>query len=215
MRHQYRCSWSYLEKHHTDCTPDNNIPSAIVIKSKALWGVLFEQKYSSRSVRKQRLRAVEHLDPILCLGPRWNMMINDNIDVHNGANGTTAEFVSLSPVQNLFQFKCLATGYTLSRLTKSTSLSGKIMTDSRVPCWPTQGVYKVKFPVTEAGKEIRVPTTMDLTISYSWKPPQQGTNCKESPLMNWLLRNGPKWRIGTLFFKSRTLASSWRNRFHP
>jgi hypothetical protein len=28
---------------------------------------------------------------------------------------------------------------------------------------PTQGVYKVKFPVTEAGKEIREPTTMDLT----------------------------------------------------
>jgi hypothetical protein len=50
-------------------------------------------------------------------------MINDNIDVHNGiANGTTAEFVKayLKPVQNLFQFKCLATGYTLSRLTKST-----------------------------------------------------------------------------------------------
>jgi hypothetical protein len=41
------------------------------------------------------------------------MMINDNIDVHNGiANGTTAEFVKAlsQTVQNLFQFKCLATG---------------------------------------------------------------------------------------------------------
>jgi hypothetical protein len=40
--------------------------------------------------------------------------------------------------------------------------------------------------------------------------PQQGTNCK-SPLMNWWLRNGPRWRIGrTLFFKSEHwLASSW------
>jgi hypothetical protein len=29
------------------------------------------------------------------------MMINDNIDVHNGiANGTTAEFVNLSQTQN-------------------------------------------------------------------------------------------------------------------
>jgi hypothetical protein len=90
---------SYLEKHHTDCTPDNdNIPkSAIVIKSKALWGKVplsFEQeKYSSKCSEAEVTSSRKHLDPILCLGPRWNMMINDNIDVHNGiANGTTAEF---------------------------------------------------------------------------------------------------------------------------
>jgi hypothetical protein len=48
-------------------------------------------------------------------------------------------------------------------------------------------VYKVKFPVTEAGKEIRVPTTMDLTqFPTVGNFPQQGTNCKESPLMNWV-----------------------------
>jgi hypothetical protein len=30
---------SYLEKHHTDCTPDNdNIPKSAIVKSKALWG---------------------------------------------------------------------------------------------------------------------------------------------------------------------------------
>jgi hypothetical protein len=53
-----------------------------------------------------------------------------------------------------------------------------------------QGVYKVKFPVTEAGKEIREPTTMDLTQfpTVETLPPQG----KESPLMNWWLRNGPR-----------------------
>jgi hypothetical protein len=65
------------------------------------------------------------------------MMINDNIDVHNGiANGTTAEFVAyLKQVQNLFQFKF---GYWVYSVTvdevDQLSLSGKIMTDSRAPC---------------------------------------------------------------------------------
>jgi hypothetical protein len=54
---------------------------------------------------------------------------------------------------------------------------------------PTQGVYKVKFPVTEAGKEIREPTTMDLTQFPTVETLPQG---KESPLMNWWLRNGPR-----------------------
>jgi hypothetical protein len=47
-------------------------------------------------------------------------------------------------------------------------LSGKIMTDSGQICWPTQGVYKVKFPVTGRARK-SVPTTMDLTNFYSWK----------------------------------------------
>jgi hypothetical protein len=52
---------------------------------------VFFEKCSEAEVTSSRSK---HLDPILCLGPRWNMMINDNIDVHNGiANGTTAEFV--------------------------------------------------------------------------------------------------------------------------
>jgi hypothetical protein len=69
-------------------------------------------------------------------------------------------------------------------------------------------VYKVKFPVTEAGKEIRVPTTMDLTNFLQLETsPQQGTNCKESPLMNWWLRNGPSEELGVrCSFKSPTLA---------
>jgi hypothetical protein len=56
---------SYLEKHHTDCTPDNdNIPkSAIVIKSKALWGkwclshlnrVVFFEKFGSRGYEQSK-----------------------------------------------------------------------------------------------------------------------------------------------------------------
>jgi hypothetical protein len=54
---------------------------------------------------------------------------------------------------------------------------------------PTQGVYKVKFPVTEARKSAYWTLLNFLQLETS---PQQGTNCKESPLMNWLLRNGPK-----------------------
>jgi hypothetical protein len=57
-------------------------------------------------------------------------------------------------------------------------------------------------------------------LSFQWPQletlPHRNTNCKESPLMNWWLRNGPRWRIGrTLFFQSPWLASSWRNLFHP
>jgi hypothetical protein len=82
-------------------------------------------------------------------------------------------------------------------------LSGKIMTDSRqIPCWPYPRC--TKLTVTEAGKEIRVPTTMDLLISHSWHNRAQTA---KSPLMNWLLRNGPKWRIGVrCSSRVRTLA---------
>jgi hypothetical protein len=52
------------------------------------------------------------------------------------------------------------------------------MTDSGHSVLTTQGVYKVKFPVTEAGKEIRVPTTMDSHLQLETSP-QQGTNCKK------------------------------------
>jgi hypothetical protein len=95
-------------------------------------------------------------------------------------------------------------------------LSGKIMTDSRANSVLTlPKVYKVKFPVTEAGKEIRVPTTQFPTQLET--SPQQGTNCKESPLMNWLLRNGQSEELGVRcsFRVEHWLASSWRNRFHP
>jgi hypothetical protein len=96
---------SYLEKYHADCTEDNIPETAIVIKSKASWGkskiaLSFEQrkvffeKCSEADVTNSRNK---HLDPMLCLGPRWNVMGNDNKDVHNGiANGTTAEFVKAS-----------------------------------------------------------------------------------------------------------------------
>jgi hypothetical protein len=56
----------------------------------------------------------------------------------------------------------------------------------------------VKFPVTEAGKEIREPTTMDLTQfpTVETLPPQG----KESPLMNWWLRM-VQGEVGALFFQ--------------
>jgi hypothetical protein len=92
---------------------------------------VFFEKCSEAEVTSSRSK---HLDPILCLGPRWNMMINDNIDVHNGiANGTTAEFVSLSqtgaklvPIQ---MFGYWVYSVTVDEVDQS--LSGKIMTDSR------------------------------------------------------------------------------------
>jgi hypothetical protein len=84
-------------------TLNDPIPdTAIVIKSKAKWGenktpltfeqrkVLFE-KCSDADCQDSRSK---HVDPLLCLASGCNMMVNNNIDVHNGiANGTTTEFV--------------------------------------------------------------------------------------------------------------------------
>jgi hypothetical protein len=168
----------YLEKHHTDCTPGNIPESAIVIKSKACWGkskvpLSFEQrkvffeKCSEAMVTNSRSK---HLDPILCLGPRWNMMINDNIDVHEGiANGTTAEFVKaylkagakLVPIQMFGYWVNSVTVEEVDQLEFEWQDYDRFKGTFRVD--PTRGVYKVNFPVTEFGKEIRVPTTMDIT----------------------------------------------------
>jgi hypothetical protein len=80
-------------------------------------------------------------------------------------------------------------------------------------------VYKVKFPVTEAGKEIRVPTTMDLTQfptvgNFATTGHKlQGKSVNELVVAEWSkVKNGR-----TLFFQESRhwLASSWRNRFHP
>jgi hypothetical protein len=67
------------------------------------------------------------------------MMINDNIDVHNGiANGTTAEFQKLiSNQKKLVPIQMF--GYWVYSVTvdevDQLELSGKIMTDSRqIPC---------------------------------------------------------------------------------
>jgi hypothetical protein len=113
----------------------------------------------------------KHLDPILCLGPRWNTMINDNLDVHNGiANGTTAEFVraylksgaKLEPIQMFGYWVYSVTVDEVDQLEFEWQDYDRFKGSFRVD--PAQSVYKVKFPVTEAGsKEVRVPTTMDLT----------------------------------------------------
>jgi hypothetical protein len=95
----------------------------------------------------------------------------------------------------LFQFKCLASYWVYSVYSVTVDevdqlefewqdydrFKGAFRVDP-------QGVYKVKFPVTEAGK-IREPTTMDLTQfpTVETLPPQG-----RSPLMNWWLRNGPR-----------------------
>jgi hypothetical protein len=124
----------------------------------------------------------------------WSQVEHDDKrqhDVHNGSNGTTAEFVKayLKPGAKLVPIQMF--GYWVYSVTVEESTFVAIMTDSRANSVTSQGVYK-KFPVTEAGKEIRVPTTMDLTNFLQLETlPQQGTNCK-SPLMNWWLRNGPR-----------------------
>ncbi len=168
---------SYLEKHHAGCTQDNIPASAIVIKSKACWGkskvpLSFEQrkvffeKCSDACVRNTRN---QHLDPILCLGPRWNMMVNDNKDVHNGiSNGTTAEFVKaylkpgakLQPIQMFGYWVNSITVDEVDQLELEWQDYDRFKGRFRVSA--TQGVYTVKYPVTERGRETRVTTTMDL-----------------------------------------------------
>jgi hypothetical protein len=169
---------SYLEKHHADCTEDNIPESAIVIKSKACWGkskiplsleqrYVFFEKCSEADVCNTRNK---HLDPLLCLGPNWNMMGNDNKDVHNGiANGTTAEFVKaylragakLVPIQMFGYWVYSVTVDEVDQLELRWQDSDRFQGVFRVSA--TQGVYKVKYPVTENCKEVRVSTTMDLT----------------------------------------------------
>jgi hypothetical protein len=169
---------SYLEKHHAGCTRDNIPKSAIVIKAKACWGkskilLSFEQRkvlFEKCSEAEVTNSWNKHLDPILCLGPRWNTMINDNLDVHNGiANGTTAEFVraylksgaKLEPIQMFGYWVYSVTVDEVDQLEFEWQDYDRFKGSFRVD--PAQSVYKVKFPVTEAGKEVRVPTTMDLT----------------------------------------------------
>jgi hypothetical protein len=171
---------SYLEKHHTDCTPDNdNIPkSAIVIKSKALWGkvrclshlnrVVFFEKCSEAEVTSSRSK---HLDPILCLGPRWNMMINDNIDVHNGiANGTTAEFVKAylkrcktCSNSNVWLLGILCHGWR----SRSAEFEWQDYDRFKGTCDPTQGVQSFQWLRRARKSACRLQWT--LPISYSWK----------------------------------------------
>jgi hypothetical protein len=68
------------------------------------------------------------------------MMINDNIDVHNGiANGTTAEFVKAYLKPGACSNSNVWLLGTLSRLTvDQLDFSGKIMTD--------QGKFRVDLP---------------------------------------------------------------------
>ena len=97
-------------------------------------------------------------------------MINNNIDVHDGiANGTTAEFVKaylkagakLEPIQMFGYWVYSVTVDEVDQLEFEWQDYDRFKGSFRVD--PAQGVYKVKFPVTEAGKEVRVPTTMDPT----------------------------------------------------
>jgi hypothetical protein len=169
---------TYLSKHHTACTRDDIPDTAIVIKSKASWGkskvplsfeqrkVLFE-KCSEANVSNSRSK---HLDPMLCLASGCNMMVNDNIDVHNGiANGTTAEFVKailkpgakLQPMQMFGYWVNTVTVDEVDQLEFEWQDYDRFKGKFRVSA--IKGVFNVKFPVTEMGKEVRVGTTIEIT----------------------------------------------------
>jgi hypothetical protein len=169
---------SYLEKYHATCT-ERNIPlTAIVIKSNARWGkskvplsfeqrkVLFE-KCSEADVVNSRSK---HLDPILCLSYGCNMMVNENLDVYNGiANGTTTEFLKailkpgakLQPIQMFGYWVNSVTVDEVDELELKWQDYDRFQGKVRVTA--IRGVYKVKFPVFEMGKESRVATTIELT----------------------------------------------------
>jgi hypothetical protein len=61
---------------------------------------------------------------------------------------------------------------------------------------PTQGVYKVKFPVTEAGKEPRANYNGSYSISYSWNfaTTGQGKSVNELVVAEWSkVKNWAYW----------------------
>jgi hypothetical protein len=134
-------------------------------------------------------------------------MINDNIDVHNGCQWNDGRVcktylkpgAKLVPIQMFGYWVYSVTVDEVDQLgwvARLWPIQGKFRVD------PTQGVYKVKFPVTGRARKSRADYNGPYQFPQLETLPQQGTNCKESPLMNWWLRNGPRWRIGrTLFFQ--------------
>ena len=86
------------------------------------------------------------------------MMVNDNIDVHNGiANGTTTEFrkailkpdAKLQPMQMFGYWVNSVTVDEVEQLELKWQDYDRFQGKFRVPA--TQGVYNVKFPVSEMG----------------------------------------------------------------
>ncbi len=169
---------SYLAKNHADCTEHNIAETAIVIKCKANWGkskiplsfdqrkVLFE-KCSEASIVNSRSK---HIDPLLCLASGVHLMVNDNIEVHHGiANGTTTKFVKailkkgaiLQPMQMFGYWVNSVTVDDVDQLELEWQDYDRFRGKLRVSA--NHSVYKVKFPVFEMGRELRVATTMELT----------------------------------------------------
>jgi hypothetical protein len=169
---------AYLAEHHAGCTEESIVDTAIVIKAKAKWGkskvalsfeqrkVLFE-RCSEANVSNSRSK---HLDPLLCLAAGSHLMVNDNIDVCNGiANGTTNTFVKAILKEGAILQPMQIAGYWVNSVTVDevdqlelewqdyTRFRGKFRVSAK------QGVYNVKFPVFEEGREMRVKTTIQLT----------------------------------------------------
>jgi hypothetical protein len=97
-------------------------------------------------------------------------MVNDNADVHSGiANGTTTEFVKailkrgakLQPMKIFGYWVNSVTVDEVDQLELRWQDYDRFQGKFRVNA--VQGVYKVKFPVVEMGREMRVATTIELT----------------------------------------------------
>jgi hypothetical protein len=169
---------AYLKKHHSENKEDPIPDTAIVIKSNTKWGksktpltfeqrkVLFEKCSDADCVDSRS----KHVDPLLCLSSGCNMMVNQNIDVHNGiANGTTTEFArailkegaTLQPMQMFGYWVNSVTVDEVDQLELKWQDYDRFQGKFRVS--PLTHTYKVKFPVNEMGKEHRVATTIQFT----------------------------------------------------
>jgi hypothetical protein len=197
---------SYLSKNHAGCTQEDIVDTAIVIKSKANWGkskvplsfeqrkVLFENCSEANVVNSRS----KHLDPMLCLVSGCQLMVNDNIDVYSGiSNGTTTKFVKAILKKGAIIVPMQMFGYWVNSVTVDDvdqlelewqnydRFRGKIRVSSK------QGVYKVQFPVSEMGREIRVATTMQLTqfpvvVNYATTGHKlQGQSLDELMIAQW------------------------------
>ena len=162
---------AYLKEHHADCSKDDIPKTAVVIKCNASWGksrvnlsyeqrkVLFEQCSEADCTNSRG----KHIDPFLCLFAGSNQMVNENEDVRRGiANGTTAAFkrailkkkANLIPIQ-MFGHWVYSVGVDdVKQLELEWKNSDRFHGRFRVSA--IKGIYQVKFPITDFGREMRV-----------------------------------------------------------
>ena len=169
---------AYLKEHHSESQGDNIPDTAVVIKCNSNWGkskaklsygqrkVLFEQ-CSEADCSNSRSK---HIDPLLCLFSGSNQMINENEDVKRGiANGTTAEFKKAILKENANLIPIRMFGYWVYSVgvddVKQLELEwkGSDRFRGRFRVSPIKGTYRVQFPISEFGREMKVKAGIQIT----------------------------------------------------